>query len=75
MSDFRRSPISVELDAVYREEYLHAVEAARALHDPHADWDGFVEELWERVVPAFGLDVEVVAPGSGFDAGPAAPHE
>lgn len=48
-----------ELPAIYREEFLHAVEFARARYDPALDWDGFVEELWRLLVPAFGLDVTV----------------
>lgn len=49
-----------ELGAVYRTEYLHAIEMARATNDPCQDWDGFVEELWSGLVSAFGLDVEVL---------------
>lgn len=49
-----------ELGAVYRAEYLHAVEMARATRDPCGDWDGFVDELWSGLVSAFGLDVEVL---------------
>lgn len=52
-----------DLPAVYREEYLRAVEVARARHDPASDWDGFVEALWAVLVPAFGLDVTVVDEG------------
>lgn len=48
-----------ELPHVYRDEFLHAVECARARCDPARDWDGFVEELWRLLVPAFGLDVTV----------------
>lgn len=48
-----------ELSDVYREEFLHAVEFARARCDPAVDWDEFVEELWRLLVPAFGLDVTV----------------
>lgn len=52
-----------ELSDVYREEFLHAVEFARARCDPAVDWDGFVEELWRLLVPAFGLDVTVTEAG------------
>ena len=48
-----------ELPALYREEYEHAIELTRELHDPATDWDAFVQALWEALVPAFGLDVEV----------------
>lgn len=48
-----------DLPDVYREEYLHAVEIAKAIHDPGSDWDNFVEALWLALVPAFGLDVRV----------------
>lgn len=50
------------LPDVYREEYLHAVEIAKAIHDPGSDWDNFVEALWLALVPAFGLDVDVYRP-------------
>lgn len=57
----RDGPIDVtELAPVYRSEYLHAVEMARATDDPCEDWDAFVEVLWSALVPAFGLDVEVL---------------
>jgi hypothetical protein len=49
-----------DLPEVYREEYMHAVEIAKAIHDPGSDWDNFVEALWLALVPAFGLDVKVV---------------
>ena len=48
-----------ELPTVYRQEYEHAIELTRELHDPGTDWDGFAEALWEALVAAFGLDVEV----------------
>lgn len=50
----------VDVGAVYRAEYLHAIEMARATNDPCEDWDGFVEELWSGLASAFGLDVEVL---------------
>lgn len=45
---------------IYRAEYLHAIEMARATHNPCDDWEGFVEELWSGLVSAFGLDVAVL---------------
>lgn len=70
MSNVSLSPLGVDLDEVCREEYLHAVEAARALSDPRDDWDGCVEELWKRMVPAFGSDAEILAPRSVIEGGP-----
>jgi hypothetical protein len=52
-----------DLNQIYRSEYLHAVEIIRQEHDPTEDWDGFVEALWQALVPAFGLDVETAAIG------------
>ena len=46
-----------DLPEIYRAEYLHAIELARAQHEPHSDWEGFVDALWGALVPAFGLDV------------------
>ena len=52
-----------DLPEIYRQEYLHAVEMAKAHHDPADEWDAFVELLWQALVPAFGLDVEATAVG------------
>ena len=50
--------ISVDdLPEIYRQGYLHAIENARAEHDPGTDWDGFREYLWEALIRVFGLDV------------------
>ena len=48
-----------DLPAIYREEYLRAVEWARLRHDPASDWDEFVEDLWAALVSGLGLDVVV----------------
>jgi hypothetical protein len=40
----------------YREEFLYAVEVARALHDPAEDWDGFCEALWAHLTRVFGIE-------------------
>lgn len=59
----RSGGVAIEdLPEIYREEYLFAVENIRRRHDPTTDWDGFVEALWRALVPAFGLDVEVLEP-------------
>lgn len=54
-----------DLPEIYRVEFLHAIELVRAEHSPDVDWDGFVEALWEALVPAFGLDMAVDEPSSG----------
>ena len=46
-----------------REEYLYAVEMARALHDPAADWDGFRDTLWRFLIPVLGLEDGEAWPG------------
>ena len=38
-----------------REEFLYAMEMARALHDPATDWDGFRDTLWLFLIRVFGL--------------------
>lgn len=43
-----------------RAEYLHAIEMARAIHDPCEDWEGFVEKLWSALISALGLDAQVL---------------
>jgi hypothetical protein len=56
----------------YREEYLYAVEVARALHDPAEDWDGFCATLWANLTRVFGIeDATAVLGGiaSGSDGG------
>jgi hypothetical protein len=40
----------------YREEFLHAVEVARALHNPAEDWVGFRDTLWTNLTRVFGID-------------------
>jgi hypothetical protein len=39
-----------------REEYLYAVELARAMHDPAADWEAFRDTLWAYLMRVFGID-------------------
>lgn len=39
-----------------REEFLYAVEMARALHDPLADWEGFRDTLWSFLTRVLGLE-------------------
>lgn len=39
-----------------REEFLYALEMARALNDPAADWDAFRDTLWSFLVRVFGLE-------------------
>jgi hypothetical protein len=46
-----------------REEYLYAVEMARALHDPATDWDGFRDTLWAFLIRVFGLEDGEAWPG------------
>jgi hypothetical protein len=62
----------------YREEFLYAVEVARALHDPAEDWKGFREALWTHLTRVFGIEDPASMPdlaGSGqvADAGVATP--
>jgi hypothetical protein len=45
----------------YREEFLYAVEMARALHDPAEDWEGFRDALWANLTRVFGIDATDVA--------------
>jgi hypothetical protein len=40
----------------YREEFLFAVETARALHDPATEWAAFRETLWAHLARVFGVD-------------------
>ena len=49
--------ISVDdLPEIYREGYLHAIEAAREEHDPATEWEDFREYLWVALVQVLGLD-------------------
>lgn len=41
----------------YREEFLFAVESARALHDPASEWVAFRDTLWAHLSRVFGVDV------------------
>lgn len=45
-----------DLTAACREEYLYAVELARAQHDPATDWEGFRDMLWAYLTRVFGVD-------------------
>ena len=45
-----------DLTASCREEFLYAVELARAQHDPATDWEGFRDTLWAYLVRVFGVD-------------------
>ena len=38
------------------EEFLYAIEMARALHDPADEWDGFRDTLWQFLIRVFGLE-------------------
>lgn len=40
----------------YREEFVYAVETARALHDPATEWIAFRDTLWAHLAPVFGVD-------------------
>ena len=42
-------------DAGEREEFLYAIEVARAQHDPATDWEGFRDTLWVYLIRVFGL--------------------
>jgi hypothetical protein len=42
----------------YREEFLVAVEAARALHDPATEWELFRDILWEHLARVFGVEIQ-----------------
>jgi hypothetical protein len=50
-----------DLPDIYREEYLYAVEMARAVHDPGAEWNEFTEVLWSYLSRAFGLSTPTPA--------------
>jgi hypothetical protein len=54
-----------DLDSVVREEFLYAVEVARAQHDPSADWEGFRETLWSYLSRVFGVDLAADGRGAG----------
>jgi hypothetical protein len=45
-----------DLPEIYREGFLHAIESARAEHDPATDWSAFREYLWKSPIPVFGLE-------------------
>ncbi len=47
-----------DLPGIYREGYLHAVELARAQHDPSEDWEGFRETLWHSLIRVFGIEID-----------------
>ena len=52
------------LPASYREEFLYAVELARAEHDPATDWEGFRDTLWSYLTRVFGVeDLSAWPPG------------
>jgi hypothetical protein len=40
----------------YREEFVFAVETARALHDPATEWAAFRDTLWAHLARVFGVD-------------------
>lgn len=40
----------------FREEFLFAVETARALHDPATEWAAFRDTLWAHLSRVFGVD-------------------
>lgn len=44
-----------DLPEVMHELFLQAVADARAVVEPSADFDAFVEELWQQTSAAFGL--------------------
>lgn len=46
----------------YREEYLYAVEVARAQHDPATDWEGFRDVLWHHLMRVFGVEDSALWP-------------
>jgi hypothetical protein len=64
----------------YREEFLYAVEVARALHDPAEDWEGFREALWTNLTRVFGIEdpasmSDFAGSGQVADAGVGTPTE
>ncbi|MFA9432842.1 hypothetical protein [Egicoccus sp. AB-alg2] len=42
----------------YREEFLVALEAARALHDPATEWELFRDTLWDHLSRVFGVEIQ-----------------
>lgn len=56
-----------DLPDIYREEYLYAVEIARAMHDPHSDWEAFRETLWVYLTRVFGVDDAYTCPPEVVD--------
>lgn len=56
----------------YREEFLYAVEVARAQHDPATDWDGFRDTLWVYLLRVFGVEDSTAEPAvlPSADGGP-----
>lgn len=51
-----RSITVEDLPEIYRAGYLHAIESARAEHDPATEWDAFTNYLWSALVHVFGLE-------------------
>lgn len=55
--------ISVDdLPAILREEYLYAIELARAEHDPSSEWEDFRDYLWEALIRVFGVETDKATP-------------
>ena len=48
--------VATDFPTQEREEFLYAIEMARALHDPGTDWDGFRDTLWSFLIRVFGLE-------------------
>lgn len=44
-----------DLPEIYREGYLHAIEAAREAHDPATEWEAFREYLWAALARVLGV--------------------
>lgn len=49
-----------DLPWIYREQYLYAVEQARALYDPCLEWRAFSDHLWNSLIRVFGLEAHGV---------------
>ena len=55
-----------DLPASCREEFLYAVELARAQHDPARDWEGFRDTLWSYLTRVFGVEDSAAVWPPGF---------
>lgn len=59
MDDHDGIGVSAEdIPEILWQEYVHAIEVARALHNPADDWEQFRETLWNYLIRVFAVDLE-----------------